>query len=521
MNVKTAALKLMKRAEKVKREHLANTFVNIGYLNTLVENFENQIIFGRRGTGKTHLFNYQLDRYQQQDAPAVYLDLRTIGSNGGLYSDSTISLTQRSTRLIIDVLVAIHDEIMQLVTDYDTLYDLSKVCPPLDSFCESIMEVGILGDVKKVTENLAETRNTDSLQLKAGASQKGLDLGFSHSTSNSEKTSEKHNQEQVGTKINRIHFGRVGAALRNLVDSLPGKRLVVFLDEWAEIPLALQPYLADMIKRCVLPYQNIVIKIAAIDNRCRFSVKDPDFGTIGFEEGSDITSPIHLDEYLVFENNSGNAESFFGDLLFRHIKEIFIEADTTPPKDQQEVLDSLFARATSFSEFVKASEGIPRDAINILGLAVQQSRNEQISMDIVRSSARSWYNRSKASVIKSEPNAVPFLNWIIQEIIGGRKARAFLVETSIKSHLLDYLYDERILHIIKENISGSDQPGKRYIAYAIDFGCYVDLLRTKMNPTGLLEEGDCGEVPTTDYRSIRRAILDPNKFNQSVFAETV
>jgi hypothetical protein len=78
------------------------------------------------------------------------------------------------------------------------------------------------------------------------------------------------------------------------------------------------------------------------------------------------------------------------------------------------------------------------------------------------------------------------------------------------------LFDSRLLHVLKKNISSHDEPGARYDVYKIDYGCYVDLINTAKTPQGLFEasEGDqlqqearYVEVPRDDYRSIRRAIL--------------
>ncbi len=62
-------------------------------------------------------------------------------------------------------------------------------------------------------------------------------------------------------------------------------------------------------------------------------------------------------------------------------------------------------------------------------------------------------------------------------------------------------------------MSSNDEPGARYDVYKIDYGCYVDLINTTRAPVGLFEEDDGTfiEVPHDDYRSIRRAILNPLK----------
>lgn len=109
------------------------------------------------------------------------------------------------------------------------------------------------------------------------------------------------------------------------------------------------------------------------------------------------------------------------------------------------------------------------------------------------------------------------LHWIVDEVIAHRRARAFLLEASIRHELIDSLFDARVLHLLKKNISALDQPGGRYDAYKIDFGCYVDLLITVKAPLGLLpdNEGTYLEVPPDDYRAIRRAILNLDNFSAS------
>ena len=87
----------------------------------------------------------------------------------------------------------------------------------------------------------------------------------------------------------------------------------------------------------------------------------------------------------------------------------------------------------------------------------------------------------------------------------------------MRDPLIDALFDSRVLHIIKRSISGHDEPGARYDVYKLDYGCYVDLLATTKAPDKLLDLDDSGgtvNVPSDDYRAIRRAILHLNKFQE-------
>lgn len=66
-------------------------------------------------------------------------------------------------------------------------------------------------------------------------------------------------------------------------------------------------------------------------------------------------------------------------------------------------------------------------------------------------------------------------------------------------------------------------PASSLDSQAADYGCYVELISTKVAPTGLLwaeEERElAAPVPADDYRAIRRAILDLDKFAKSKGAE--
>ena len=84
-----------------------------------------------------------------------------------------------------------------------------------------------------------------------------------------------------------------------------------------------------------------------------------------------------------------------------------------------------------------------------------------------------------------------------------------MFRSGLRNPYLDRLFDARLLHILKRGRSSHDEPGVRYDVYKLDYGCYVELLRTTKTPLGLLLTDDetYVEVPPDDYRSVRRAIL--------------
>lgn len=280
------------------------------------------------------------------------------------------------------------------------------------------------------------------------------------------------------------------------------------------MPIELQPYLADFIRRAVFPIQGITVKVAAIEQRSVFKVGTHTDYT-GIEIGADASADVDLDDYMVFDNNAERAVEFFKNLVSRHYS-----SDKTAPefKSPDTLIQSAFTQQNAFEDFVKSAEGVPRDAFNVLSLAAQRSLSDKISIPTIRIAARTWFQRDKEGAVRSNTKAQDLLRWIIDKVIGHRRARAFLLRADTRHPLIDDLFDARLLHVTKRNISSHDEPGVRYDAYKLDYGCYVDLLTTTRAPTHELfevqgeESGATIKVPTDDYRAIRRAILDLDEF---------
>ena len=282
------------------------------------------------------------------------------------------------------------------------------------------------------------------------------------------------------------------------------------------IPYELQPYLADLLRRALFPIPGVVAKIAAIEQRSNFKFKGQFRDYIGIEVGGDVSTAINLDDFMVFENDQARATQFLRDLIYKHY---MAEVPNSEIASGDELVRIAFTQANAFEELVKAAEGVPRDAINILSIAAQKASERKISIPDIRSAARSWYLRGKEPTVNSDPEAQRLLHWIIDQVIGQRKSRAFLLLSGTQHPLIDTLFDERVLHVIKRGISAAEQPGVRYDAYKIDYGAYVDLIATDKAPGGLFSVDDESgqkyiEVPPDDYRAIRRAILDIAKFEK-------
>jgi len=305
--------------------------------------------------------------------------------------------------------------------------------------------------------------------------------------------------------------------MRKVLDTLPRGRLWILIDEWSEVPLDLQPLLADLIRRAILPARGATVKIAAIEQRSRLRAVDPAVGHIGIQIGADVSPAVNLDEHMVFDNDENTAVEFFKALVFKHVQAALVAERIEPPKDPAALLSAGFTQANAFAEVVRACEGVPRDAIHILSHAAQKANSTTISVSDVRNAAQQWYQGSKDAAVGANEEAKQLLQWIVDTVINARQTKAFLLEAGTKDALIDFLYDERVLHVLRKGISAKDAPGKRFNVYGIDYGCYVDLINTNKAPQGLLDLGEASadysvEVPRTDLRSIRRCVVNLHDF---------
>lgn len=513
--INRAIIDIRRRAENVDPATLAATFVDTGPVFSLLQSKDHQILYGRRGTGKTHALKYLTDSESARGSLPVFIDLRTIGSTGGLYADSNLPIAERGTRLLLDVLEAIQNQLMDhaLALSYES--DETFLLESLDNLAAQVAtSVRVVGMTEQegVVSSTSERHNSTNAEVNL-STRPGVSLGTTNDRDESNASSTR--VRVTGIAQHRVHFGAVAKFLRQVTESIAPNYVWILLDEWSSIPSDLQPILADLIKRAILPTPGFVVKIAAIEQRSRFRVVDGG-ESLGFEIGSDIVADLDLDDILVFKNDADQAVEFFKELIFRHVIPYYDAQDSdAAPKNSADFVRLAFTQEKAFEELVRAAEGVPRDAINIGSMSALSAGDAKIGIGHVRKAARDFYQRDKESAVASNVEAEHLLNWIIQSVIGSRQARGFLLRQGDETRypLIGELYDARVIHVIKKGVASKDESGVRYNVYSIDYGAYVELIATAKEPTGLFDaDTDDGaewvQVPQDDYRSIRRAILD-------------
>ncbi len=514
----TALQAIDKRAERTADEYVVATYVDDSSLVGALTTTDNGIISGRRGTGKTHALKYLAETRRSLSDTVVYIDMeQDIGSTEGRYVDASLSLEERATRLVVDVLSIVHDAFLEAAFQGGADAGIELLDQMMDHFREVVVkkEITQSGTVKE-SENVK-----DAAKLGLGAQGLSAGLGVEAATGHSSELTESGS----GSLRHRISFGGVNGLMRRFLASMGPKRFWILLDEWSGVPLDLQPFLAEMLRKLFFGLPQVTVRIGAIPHRSNWRIPGEQGQYLGVEVGAELFPLLDLDEFVVFPARTGaeqarRSRAFFQNLIFRHLNYALSTMKLPPLSSTSEMMSLMFTQVTSLNELVRAAEGVPRDALNVLGRAALRAGGEKISVDHVRQAAAQLYLTSKATQLNGVPQARDLLEKINEDVIGVRKARAFLLDRDQANHpLIQKLVDDRLLHVIKQGYSSKDGQGKRYDVLQIDYGCYVHLLGTAAAPTTLIGEdvheanllealyGDV-TVPEDDYRAIRRAILD-------------
>ncbi|WP_371783996.1 helicase HerA-like domain-containing protein [Streptosporangium subroseum] len=512
-----------KRAERIHNdEHTISTYVENEILTTSIAARDNGVIYGRRGTGKTHTLKYLAEKERAKGNLVVFIDVKQdLGSTGGWYSDSTIPLAERASRLLVDIIAMIQDSLINdALNGHGDLH-------PLNEIFDHIGEVMVVEQEEQEIFTGREKERSEADDLKVSVGKSGLSMSAGVSDRSLDKSSESVRIKSSGGVRYRVHFGALGKLFKHALEAHPAEQCWILLDEWSEMPISLQPYVAEMLRRIFFSLPKVTVRIAAIPHRTEWRIlREGSSDYIGIEIGSDLFPILDLDEFVIFPAKSKREQkersiNFFQNLLFRHINQELKSQNLSELDSLDQLTTLLFTQITALQELIRAAEGVPRDALSIISKAAIIANDEKISTNDIRQGAHRVYKMTKAALLSSAPEARKLLDAIIGEVISKKKARAFLLNQDHVDHpLIRRLIDDRILHIIKKDYSSAGVPGIKFDVLQIDYGCYVHLLGAPSAPQGIFgAEGPSEdtllkaffgekEVPRDDYRAIRRAQLD-------------
>jgi hypothetical protein len=473
--INNVLMRVYKRAENLDDTLLEHTFVPIPQVDSMLSTAEHHVLYGRRGTGKTHTLRRLEQQRRLRGGTALYLDLRVIGSESGLYSDEELPLATRATTLLVDVVNAIHEGLLDLaLSDERFIGDLNEISAALDLLADAASEVRVRGDVEQETTRTSGESDDRKSGFSLSASPATAGLGITRTRERSSRAESTHRRVERGQERYHIVFETLAAAFAKVTGALGDQGLWLMFDEWSSLPVDLQPYLADMLRRTVF-VTGIAVKIGAIERRSRFMERKS--GTngeyIGIELGAEA-SVIDIDEYLTFAQGAHHAQAFFAQLLYRHAGRALARPDGGRLfESEADFVQAAFA-SDAFTRYVEGSEGLPRDSLEIAQKCASLAIDRQISLSHVNTACMGYFLQSKEGRLSDK--AVKALREIIRRCVEAETRRIALRRpTQSQNNIVAELYDQRLIHRREQGVSLADQSAsERFDMFLVDLGCFVE-----------------------------------------------
>ncbi len=494
------------RAEYNSEKNYLEYYAGLETLDKVIS-IKDQIIYGRRGTGKTHLLKALQEKLLADDQKylPVYIDLRTfkptLESDNDLYYALIIF-----QEIVVEVLKCVYVNLDYLYQEYTVEQQKIIIDPQRRKILALLEKFNRNFDGKSFTK-MGETgfRVNEVKKLATNLKIAKIPELFGSKEVNKEIESEDE-------KIKYISFSDMSDAISELLEAVDIDRIFCLLDEWSEIPETSQYILAEFLKRTFVP-KKVTLKIAAIPNRTQLISEN----RIGLEDGGDIFG-FPLDNRYIYELYPEITKAFFNELLYKQLYlmdpqlyEIFYDNKEKRPVHN---FINIFLANQALREILIASAGIPRDFLNIFisayNIFFTKTNNRHLVVADIRNATVEWYGVDKKKTVDANSNAKLLLDKIINDILITKKRCHFLIpEKYEKVKELNDLIDLRVIHLRKRGISHKGNKGVVYNVYYLDYACYTstNLYHNKINTTLL------NEIETIDdFREIRRVSLEDKFF---------
>lgn len=525
MNKKEAAMRTMK--DQVSREDLQDAIVSIKLRAEKQPKLENdlqyfvqiidfaalsapntQIIYGRNGTGKTHLlkafYQYCESNFEDNKILPVYIDFKNLDLGPVLPRISLDDLILRFYRLflrkIIDRLKEFSDKVITMSLLEKVFGGESK--SRKQKIDESIEKLNSLLNMEQIEEQVKEyVRKVEkgkegsskiggrvgiSSQISTSKPEAQIGAGFEISAEEVEKA--KETIELIYRGLAVINYESIRNELESIVEQCGAKAIILLVDEWSSVSLSIQPYLAEMIRKTIAVSNKVFLKIVTLKYLTQTSaIVDPP-QRIGFQSGVDIIPLADLDLLLNYDIDQQGVKDFLTMVAYKHTcLELPALKEYSVTEFEDYLCSELFEKSSVYFELVRSSEGNPRDFLSVLSSCCITARlgdSKKISQKQVIEAAARFFTESKSPEIKNYPQANTLFNKIFRKVVQNRH-KLFLIsaEKAEYDRRIQALWHYRFIHLVMSSFTTVDEDRipHEYAVYSMDYG---KLLSLKVDKAG-------------------------------------
>lgn len=532
-----------KKAERLPEDSYYSLFIGDELLKQL-EVFDHQIIWGRRGTGKTHLlkaFTQKINANPKAKALAFYIscDELSFQTPVDMSFNSDMEKMKYLAKetykcFLLNLVEMIINEYESIVKNkdfylYKTNGEKKEYRNRVDNSLMALYEnctyglpIGINMERTEIESQskLNSKESSKKISVAQGFSLKNLISNFKFFSKNSrdKKTIQTSSDEKKVTYNYGFNTSKTRLLIKSIIDALQIDCLYLCLDElWLidkKREISLQPLFLEYLRQAFFNSKQIIIKIASIREVTKMNSKASPQNSYGLQSGHDITELINLDTQLV---NEKEKRVHFEKILTARIN-YFSQKREDKKYDSHYVVEAVFKNEIHLSNLITFSHVIARNFLTIL----QRSLNT-INYDLRHKFIHTYL--SKNIVIKTylddKRSNLPFnensLFSTINNYINNTKNYFFLLPIEqvrrLKSEIDNLVYVE-IIHQIPSSLLTSSLMDS-YKGFYVDSGKYLYTL-SQVNLDK--DYGFSYILPEEIKKKYKQFILDVDKI-ESEFVE--
>jgi hypothetical protein len=517
------------RAEK--HHAFATLFVDAHYLD-LLDTPDWQVIYGRRGSGKTMLLGALEDHLNSNPDTFRVLPLRLSAEDAVLPPPfgTDFDDARRVLGYFETFLENLTDELATATEHLDEskpgrgqgLFSrlLHTSSPDVGDRVAELVR-NLVGAVRSGTLLTAFSRTVIAEEHSAahradrhrgisgtvGASPDGpeLELQASAGKGRSYDDADSVTRSTVGSPVARFRSVRDG--LVQIAELLELECIVVLIDEWSAVDASTtQPGFADLLRRAFGGTGRISVKIATD----RYNTRLSDAPRHGLEIGADIFEAVNLDRVTL---DPPRLLDFFAELLFNRL--LFKEPKLTSyePSGDEPItayLASIFEDTNAFDELVRGSEGIPRDFLVVFNQLAQShmwSTEPRWSAGDVRDALRAYCVTTSEQLPYGSASA-QLLTQNIKPTVVARWSRVFTVHVAHAHEIaetLEELLAQRLIHEVPPMVVPTEVRD-RFAVYRLSYGLWLDWERARALGGERASDSEDFTTPLTVEQADRLAI---------------
>ncbi|MDO5968472.1 hypothetical protein Q4Q35_01505 [Flavivirga aquimarina] len=413
---------------------------------------QNQVIFGRRGSGKSLL----LKSLRKNDLDSkVYISIN-------IEDFKDISFPNSISQVLINVIKNIHSEVKgnYNIFQFSNWHKQRKLLKRYDNYIDQLN--------RKISE--PDTFNESIREKQASKISGEMSSGFKSTTS--KVASEVADEFETSREILKDKLNELKNEITNFKELIEettaflNKDIYLIFDDFYFIRKQEQPFFIDFFHR-ISKNTRLYLKVATIKHRSSLYIQTDTY--VGVEIGHDIQA-LSLDYTL---DDFNGLVSFMRSLL-EHIN------------NKVGVVINYYNVLTNnaFRFLCLASGGVPRDFLSLfinLGDKMQSDGKNISKPNVIDCSIENLPNKMEAfKTDTADEKAIleHYLQYVKEEIINNKRINAFLVSNNdvLKypkiNQAIKELVDLRLFHLVNSNISSAPSDGFRYSAYMIDISLF-------------------------------------------------